>query len=223
MGIGKRFVGYQLEGRKFGDWTVKSFAFRKYQKLHWLCECKCGKTQHIASSTLISGSSTKCTICSGSRLGEQITTHGFCKNRKKPLEYHIWRSMIDRCSNKNCKSYSRYGGRGITVCERWRKCFKSFIDDMGFKPFKTASIDRIDNDGNYCKENCRWTTHQVQAINKRSATKINGLKVSVTQEAKKINKCRFFVARKLKEGFSLSDIKKMKCGEFKDYSLKIYS
>ena len=81
-------------------------------------------------------------------------------------EYWIWQAMIQRCVNPTSKNYYKYGARGISVCEQWRSSFVCFLSDMGRRP-PSHSLDRIDNDGHYCKENCRWATLKVQANNTR--------------------------------------------------------
>ena len=85
-------------------------------------------------------------------------------------EYRTWVNMKQRCYNKNVKAYPRYGGRGITVCDRWMHDFRTFLKDMGYKPFPRAQIDRIDNDGNYEPANCRWVTALENIRNRINAT-----------------------------------------------------
>lgn len=87
-------------------------------------------------------------------------------------EYHVWQSMRARCYKPSTNNYDRYGGRGIEVCERWQKSFLNFIDDMGRRPSDLHSIDRIDGDGNYSPENCRWATIIEQSDNKERTHKV---------------------------------------------------
>ena len=93
-------------------------------------------------------------------------------------EYGVWKDMKRRCYSPNRKQYKDYGGRGITVCERWRHSFLAFLSDMGERPFLKAQLDRINNDGNYEPQNCRWTTRKVNIRNGR-ATKLNSKEATV--------------------------------------------
>jgi hypothetical protein len=93
--------------------------------------------------------------------------HGHTSGGRWTDEYRIWAGMVKRCTNPRSSSYRSYGGRGIAICDRWRTSFSAFFADMGRRPSKLHSIDRINNDGNYEPGNCRWATRDVQAANKR--------------------------------------------------------
>lgn len=116
-------------------------------------------------------------------------------NVKKLSEYHSWRNMVKRCYNVNDISYPNYGARGIKVCDRWRKNFKFFLEDMGYKPSKHHTLDRIDNSKDYSKENCRWATKSEQNRNQRTNVWVeyNGEKIILMDFALKINANYFLV------------------------------
>ncbi len=94
---------------------------------------------------------------------------------KQEPEYRIWKGMKDRCLNKSGKDYKNYGGRGITICSQWIHSFLQFYKDMGKRPHKDLQIDRVNNDGNYEPENCRWATRSQQALNRRKLRHIKGI------------------------------------------------
>jgi hypothetical protein len=110
-------------------------------------------------------------------------THGQATRSNRTKEYEAWLRMNARCTNQNSKDYKNYGGRGITVCERW-KIFQNFFTDMGPRP-NGYSLDRINNNGNYEPSNCRWATREQQNSNKRSNRNftINGITGNMTQLA----------------------------------------
>lgn len=121
----------------------------------WICKCECGNTTTVFGSNL-KAKRTKSCGC----LSKQIATkHGYCGTSI----YTIWQNMMKRCHTPTYRDYKYYGGRGIKVCDRWH-VFEFFLEDMGERP-KGLTIDRINNDGNYCKENCRWSTWRQQTRN----------------------------------------------------------
>lgn len=148
-----------ITGMIFGRLTViKRVENAKNNESRWLCSCECGNFHTSTVSHLNSGDTRSC----GCLFIEGITKHG----KNNSAEYHAWEMMIDRCFNTNNKNYHHYGGRGISVCDEW-KDFKKFYRDMGDRPSKSSSIDRIDNNLGYYKENCRWATRSQQMRNYR--------------------------------------------------------
>lgn len=147
-----------LRGRVFGILSVMFDAgYRDGNDYRvWQCRCACGSEVRVSAKNLNRGSATTC----GCRQIKRYTLSG--------REYRIWTDMKTRCYNPNASRYPRYGGRGITVCDRWKHDFKAFLKDMGPCP-KGLSIDRIDNDGDYEPSNCKWSDPRQQTINSSHA------------------------------------------------------
>jgi len=121
--------------------------------------CDCGNEFECLESNVRSGNTKSCGCLIRRTASERFTTHGMFGTPT----YKCWAGMKDRCNNSNRPCFSRYGGRGITYDTRW-EVFENFLEDMGESPGKGWSIDRIDNDGNYCKENCQWLTRSDNSI-----------------------------------------------------------
>lgn len=171
----------EMVGKKFSRLTVLSRADNTPAgKPRWNCECECGSEVVTGGYGLRSGNSKSC----GCYQIERVKTHGLYEAR----EYGIWGAMFQRCNNPRNKIYVRYGGRGISVCESWAN-FENFISDMGPRPSTGHSLDRIDNDGNYCPSNCRWATRREQQNNTRRNVHItaNGETMTIAQWARKIS------------------------------------
>lgn len=157
-----------LTGRVFGRLTVLYRGENYKLKTTWVCKCECGNEKTVNYQNLIVGTSTSCGCFHKELLLKRITIHGNARRGRISSEFSIWSGMKDRCENERSEFYNRYGGRGISVCERWSISFENFLADMGKRSSKKHSIDRINNDGNYEPSNCRWATNLEQSRNRRN-------------------------------------------------------
>ena len=147
-------------------WTIlKECGVDVYHNKLVEVRCVCGKTAIVRATTIKSGKSKGCAACRNSRATRWQASHGHWKGNKSTATWRSWQAMHVRCRYPKHPAYHRYGGRGISVCQEWFD-FGKFLADMGERP-SGHSLDRIDNNGHYCKKNCRWSTPKEQAANRK--------------------------------------------------------
>lgn len=178
-----------LRGRKFGRLTVVQYSYKRNKIYYYKCVCDCGKECVKSRGYLIYESSSIHKSCGCWRKEEQrkyrLKTYDF---RKGTPTHNSWSAMRQRCNDPQNRAYANYGGRGIKVCDRWQN-FENFLADMGKKPSPKHSIDRINVNGDYCPENCRWATIDEQANNKRNCIMVthNGKTQNFKQWCEELN------------------------------------
>ena len=169
-----------LTGQRFGRLTVIGIHPTETRKTYWSCQCDCGNMKIVRSDSLQCGAIRSCGCLKKEQdkknlvLGDgrrKFSETGFKVGGTRL--YNIWQNMKGRCYNEHDTRYDRYGGRGIKVCEEWRDNFVAFYDwAMSHGYQNDLTIDRIDNNGDYCPDNCRWTTNKEQCNNRSTNIKI---------------------------------------------------
>jgi len=163
----KKQISYPSVGTVLQSWTVTGET-QPGSPPRTPVRCACGTCRTVSVYDLLSGKSRNCGCVRRRSVGLIARTHG----KARTAEHVIWLAMIDRCRNPRNKNYPRYGGRGITVCDRWMESFAAFLSDMGKRPSRKHSIDRIDNDHGYEPGNCRWATVAEQHRNKSNTVRL---------------------------------------------------
>lgn len=196
-------LSQDLTARQFGRWTVLAVAPKGPGHPKVLCRCSCGTEREVSVYSLRRGVSRSCGCLALEVTRERATKHGLVGTP----EYEAWQGMLKRCYYAKDKRFSRYGGRGITVCDRWRDSFEDFFADMGAKPSPKHSIDRIDNDGPYSLANCRWATTTEQARNRSNNHPVthSGITLTLTEWAERSGVTRSALTQRLAAGWSMEE------------------
>jgi hypothetical protein len=187
-----------LTGKHFDRLFVVKRSKNAGRQPKWECLCSCGNTAIVHGSNLRHGYTKSCGCLHQEATKKANTTHGESKSKT----YVIWRNMINRCENYARPDFINYGGRGISVCQKWRS-FVGFVSDMG-KAMPGMSIDRINTDGNYEPSNCRWATATQQARNKRNTrlVEFNGNRASLAEHCKSLGLNYRTIHQRLKRGWT---------------------
>lgn len=210
-----------LTGRRFARLTVIGRGpDNKWKHPHWYCRCDCGKETLVDGAGLRKGTTRSCG-CYNDEVRSRMTaarntTHG----HSKTPTHTAWNQLRGRCLNPNNEKYPLYGGRGITICERWND-FANFLADMGERPSPKHSLDRIDANGPYSPENCRWATQKTQQNNRRNNRLLtcNGETLTLMQWSERTGFKRETIERRLELGWpverALSEPPDPTAGRFK--------
>ncbi len=197
-------VPLNLTNKTFGRLTVLHRVQNdRHGKTRWMCNCTCGNNCEVGSRELQSGDCRSCGCFQVESTVERSTKHG----KRYISEYKVWLGMRQRCTNPNDTSYPEYGGRGIKICYRWLESFENFYDDMGTRPSKKHSLNRINNDGHYEPDNCEWATDKTQANNKRNTKKLeyNGSLVPIQILCERFKISKATLQARLKLGWNLQE------------------
>ncbi len=192
-----------LTGQRFGR-LVATEAVPTERGRHWRCVCDCGSLHVVKTNQLTSGKTKSCGCLWDDTVPGSNKTHG----RGGTYLYRIWALIIQRCENPKNPAYSSYGGRGITICVRWRDSFEAFLEDVGDRQSAEYTLGRIDNNGHYAPGNCRWETAKDQARNRRSSRHLthDGVTITLAEWAERTGINVETIASRIKRGgWSVAD------------------
>lgn len=197
-----------LTGKNFNNLKVLDFDSNKGGRTYWKCRCICGNIC-IAEAYKIKSGHTKSCGCLSEANKKKLRENSIKHQKTNTKLYRVWQNMKRRCDTPSLKSYKHYGGRGITVCKEWRNDFMNFYNwaiNNGYK--ENLTIERIDVNGNYQPNNCRWATAKEQANNKRNNkfVKYKDKKLSINQWSEKTGIKRETIAWRLKHDFPLEKV-----------------
>lgn len=220
-----------LTGRKFGRLTAIEYMGRKNGRTLWRCLCDCGNETTTGYSNLLNGITKSCG-CLGMenriRTGHNNRTSAslsLCDNLRNHPLYGLWSSMLTRCYNKKSLWYKHYGGRGIKVCDRWlpeNLGFENFLHDLGARPSAKHTLDRVDVNGAYCPENCRWATPAQQANNKTDSVIVyyHNVRIPLKYICDSLSLNYSTVAHQIQKGFDINTIVELRGVDFRRRGFK---
>lgn len=192
-----------LTGKRFGRLTVIKRVLPNYQgkQARWLCRCDDGNESIVRTFALKGGYIKSCGCLHDELCRERATKHGHGLSSNRSPEFRAWINARRRCYDTKMISYPNYGGRGIQMCEEWRNDFTAFLRDMGPRP-KGTTLDRVDNDGNYDKANCRWSDWLTQVRNSRHChyVEYEGRRLTISELAELAKLPYSLVASRIRHG-----------------------
>lgn len=200
------------EGKKFARLTVLKFDKVLNGRKRWMFKCDCGTIKSIEGKSVIESHTRSCGCLLREVTAKMNKSHGGCSNGKREPEYNVYMCIIDRCENPNNSSYKHYGGKGITICKRWRDSYANFIEDMGTRPKQTKprqySIERVNPDKGYYPSNCKWATYTEQANNRSNNTRITfeGENLTLAQWSRKTGIRYGLLLRRISDGNSVDRV-----------------
>jgi len=202
--MANRIVVEDLIGQQFGLWTVIEL---QPDSTGWdrqvICSCQCGTTKPVRVSSIVGGKSKCCGCKSNGRSKSKKPTNAIQHGMSRTPTYQSYYSMLARCLNPKAHAFDKYGGRGIQVCDKWVSSFQSFLSDMGARPSMKHSLGRINNDGHYCPENCRWED-DVQQQNNTSQNhfiEVDGDRLTIAQWSRKTGIKMSTIRYRIKKGW----------------------
>lgn len=194
---------YQISlGDRFGRLTVIGLSITS--RLYHQVRCDCGTVKKVRRDGLYTGAVQSCGCYAKDSTRKRFTKHGMA-GVDRPAEYDCWAHMLRRCYTPSTKGFENYGGRGITVCDRWRYSFDNFLADMGERPSSKYSIDRLDNNGNYEPDNCAWRTQKEQSNNIRRNVRLTyrGETLTVAQWSDRLGFGRELLPSRIRRGWTV--------------------
>jgi hypothetical protein len=193
----------EMVGKKYNMLTVMLDVGYSHGQQSYLCSCDCGNKLVIAGQRIRNGQSKSCGCLARKQTSQRHKTHGLSKTP----EYRAWAKIKMRCTNPNDPNFYRYGGRGVGMCDEWYNSFEQFYKDLGKRP-NGMSLDRIDNNQGYSKDNCRWATPQQQAANRELSIVIDydGKSMCLKEWSRHINRPYTTMLSHYKKGYSINQI-----------------